>query len=173
LKLQTRLSLKVALLGAGLLQTVGTSHAFTQNTTATFHVGATIVAQCIINSTTDLSFGTGVGVIAADINQTFSNVLSVQCTNSTAYAIGLSAGLGATATVAARQMTGPGSATVTYALYQDSGYSTVWGTTPATDTVGATGNGAPQTYTIYGKVPTQTTPAPGAYQDTITVTVYY
>jgi spore coat protein U-like protein len=115
---------------------------------------------------------TSVGVLSSDLTQTFTNVLSVQCTNSTDYAIGLSAGTGSGATVAARKMTGPASATVTYSLYSDS-YTTVWGTSSGVDTVGATGNGAAQTYTIYGKVPTQTTPAPGVYSDTVTVTVYY
>ncbi|WP_163468383.1 spore coat protein U domain-containing protein, partial [Klebsiella michiganensis] len=28
-------------------------------------------------------------------------------------------------------------------------------------------------YTVYGRVPVQTTPAPGTYTDTITVTVTY
>jgi spore coat protein U-like protein len=39
--------------------------------------------------------------------------------------------------------------------------------------VSATGNGADQTFTIYGRVPAQTTPAPGTYTDTVTVTVTY
>ena len=37
----------------------------------------------------------------------------------------------------------------------------------------ATGNGALQSYTIYGRVPPQTTPKPGTYADTITLTVTY
>ncbi|MCE3520182.1 spore coat protein U domain-containing protein, partial [Escherichia coli] len=35
------------------------------------------------------------------------------------------------------------------------------------------GSGAAQPYTVYGRVPVQTTPAPGTYTDTITVTVTY
>ena len=34
-----------------------------------------------------------------------------------------------------------------------------------------TGNGTGQNYTVYGRVPPQTTPAPGTYTDTITVKV--
>jgi spore coat protein U-like protein len=49
----------------------------------------------------------------------------------------------------------------------------VWGTTINTDAVHAIGNGASQSYTVYGRVPAQTTPAPAAYTDTITVTVTY
>jgi spore coat protein U-like protein len=49
----------------------------------------------------------------------------------------------------------------------------VWGITIGTDTVSATGNGAAQTHTVYGRVPAQTTPAPATYSDTVTVTVTY
>ena len=49
----------------------------------------------------------------------------------------------------------------------------MWGNTVGTDTQAATGTGAAQTYTIYGRIPPQTTPAPATYSDTITVTVTY
>jgi outer membrane usher protein len=39
--------------------------------------------------------------------------------------------------------------------------------------VASTGNGASQPFTVYGRVPPQTTPTPGAYSDTVTVTVTY
>ena len=66
-----------------------------------------------------------------------------------------------------------GGATINYSLYTDSGRSTVWGNTVGTDTVSATGNGAAQSFTVYGQVPLQTTPAPALYTDTITLTVSY
>ena len=49
----------------------------------------------------------------------------------------------------------------------------MWGNTVGTDTVSATGSGASQAYTVYGRVPMQTTPAAATYTDTITVTVTY
>jgi spore coat protein U-like protein len=39
--------------------------------------------------------------------------------------------------------------------------------------VSGTGIGSSQNYTVYGRVQAQTTPAPGTYTDTITVTVTY
>jgi spore coat protein U-like protein len=69
-------------------------------------------------------------------------------------------------------MTNGGNA-VTYSLYFDSGRTTVWGNTIGTDTVAATGSGSSQSYTVYGRVPAQSTPGPAAYADTITVTVTY
>ena len=66
-----------------------------------------------------------------------------------------------------------GAATVSYSMYSNAGRTTNWGNTVGTDTVAATGNGAAQSYTVYGRVPPQTTPAPGTYTDTITATVTY
>ena len=36
-----------------------------------------------------------------------------------------------------------------------------------------TGNGSAQTLTVYGQIAAQTTPAPGAYADTVNVTVTF
>jgi spore coat protein U-like protein len=137
--------------------------------TTTFTVQMTIAASCIINSASTLNFGTS-GVIAANVDQT--STLAVQCTNTTPYNIGLDAGTGTGATVAARKMTN-GANTITYSLYSDTGRTTVWGNTIGTNTVTATGSGASQPFTVYGRVPPQSTPAAALYTDTITVTVTY
>jgi spore coat protein U-like protein len=111
-----------------------------------------------------------VGVIATAINQT--STLQVQCTSTTPYDIGLNAGTATGATVTSRKMTS-GSNTISYSLFSDSGMTTNWGQTIGTDTVSSTGTGGTQSFTVYGQVPAQSTPAPGAYSDTITVTVTY
>ena len=167
MKLQSRFYLKGALIGACLLQLVSASQATT--TTSTFTVQATIISSCTINSASTLNFGS-IGVLIAAVNQT--STLQVQCTNTTPYNIGLDAGTGTGATVAVRKLTN-GANTVNYSLYSDSGHTVVWGNTVGTNTVAATGNGAAQSYTVYGQVPTQTTPAPATYTDTITITVTY
>jgi spore coat protein U-like protein len=138
--------------------------------TANFQVRITIQTSCIVVSANDLDFGTQ-GVLSTNVD--VPTTLSVQCTTSTPYNIGLNAGTGAGATVAVRKMTGPSSNTVNYSLYQDAPRSVVWGNTVGTDTVAGTGTGAAQSYTVYGRVPPQTTPIPGLYTDTITVTVTY
>jgi spore coat protein U-like protein len=116
-----------------------------------------------------LNFGSQ-GVLVANVDNT--STLQVQCTNTTPYNIGLDAGTGSGATVAARKMSS-GANTITYSLYRDSGRATVWGNTVGTNTVSGIGNGASQAYTVYGRVPPQTTPAAATYTDTITVTVTY
>jgi spore coat protein U-like protein len=156
-----------ALAASFLIPWTGTSHA--ASTTTTFAVQATITATCTINSASTLNFGT-LGVLAANTDQT--STIQVTCTNTTPYNIGLDVGTGSGATVAVRKLTS-GGATVNYTLYSDSGRTTVWGNTVSTDTVAGTGSGSSQNYTVYGRIPAQTTPAPGNYADTITVTVTY
>ena len=72
-----------------------------------------------------------------------------------------------------RKMTGPASAVLSYAMYQDSARSVNWGMTIGTDTVTGTGNGSAQAITVYGQLPAGQYVAPGAYSDTITATVTY
>ena len=145
----------------------GAAHAATATTS--FQVQLTIQAQCLINSASTLNFGTQ-GVLSANVDQT--SAIQVQCTNTTPYNIGLDAGTGAGATVTTRKLTG-GGATINYSLYSDSARTSVWGNTIGTNTVASTGTGAAQSFTVYGRIPSQTTPAPATYTDTITVTVTY
>ena len=135
----------------------------------TLGVSLTINAGCTVSSS-PVAFPAQ-GVLSSTVNQTGS--VAVVCTNSTPYNVELDEGAGASATVTSRLMTGPSSATVAYALYQDSSHTTNWGKTDNTDTVAGTGNGSTQTLTVYGQILTQTTPAPGAYADTVNVKVTF
>lgn len=138
--------------------------------TANFDVTLTVQADCAI-AANPLGFGTK-GVLGANVDA--QTTVSVTCSNTTPYQVGLNAGLGTGATVANRLMTGgKTSATVAYQLYQDTARSTVWGNTQGTDTVGGTGSGAAQAINIYGRVKAQATPAPDTYKDTVTATVYF
>lgn len=129
---------------------------------------ATVLSNCNV-SATDISFGAN-GLLLSTI--TAMGQVNVTCTNGTPYNVGLNAGTGTGATVAARKMTLNGSA-ITYSIYQDAAYSTIWGNTINTDTASGTGIGSSQFITMYGRVPAQTTPAPGMYSDTIIVTLTY
>jgi spore coat protein U-like protein len=145
-------------------------------TTAQFGVQLQITAECVINSTATLDFGSSgvLGGAAGSTNTDQSSTLQVQCTNTTPYDIGMDAGQTAGGAVSQRLLFNSGTnSTVKYNLYTDAGRSTIWGNTVGTDTVHATGSGASQSYTIYGRVPPQTTPAPATYSDTITVTITY
>jgi spore coat protein U-like protein len=139
--------------------------------TVNFDVTMKIIADCII-SANNLDFGQSQGVLATAVN--VNTTLSVTCTNTTPYNIGLNAGTGTGSTVAARLMSGTGAntSTVAFNLYQTAG-ATNWGNTQGTDTKSGTGTGSAQTLTVYGNVPAQATPQPDSYKSTITATVYF
>jgi len=135
--------------------------------TTTFGVNATVQATCLVSATA-MAFGTYTGVVA-----TSTSAVSVTCTNTTPYNVGLSAGLATGATVTTRSMTGPASALLGYALFSDSARTVNWGQTIGTDTVTGTGNGSVQAITVYGQAAAAQYVAPGVYTDTITATVTY
>jgi spore coat protein U-like protein len=167
LKSQSRLWRHLAFVTICLLLLGNNSSA--TSVTSTFTTQVTIAAACTINSAVALNFGSQ-GALGANVDQTAT--LQIQCTNTTNYNIGLDAGTGTGATVAVRKMMSGGNA-VNYSLYSDSGRTTVWGNTVGSDTVTAVANGASQSFTLYGRIPAQTTPAPGAYSDMVTVTIMY
>jgi spore coat protein U-like protein len=146
------------------------SSANAQTATTSFGVSLTIEAECTI-AATDMAFGTTTIVGTA---ATATSALTVQCTEGIDYSIGLDAGLGPTATIGARQLTGPGGELVTYSLFQDPAFATVWGVTPGVNTVdSAAATGAAETITVYGRVPSGQSAPAGTYTDTITATITY
>lgn len=159
---------RVGLAILGLVAGTGTCIPAT-STPATFSVQMTITASCTITSTSTLNFGSQT-LLTSAVDQTAT--LQVQCTSGTPYNIAMDAGTASGSTVTTRKMTS-GSNTVNYSLFRDAGRTQNWGSTVSSDTVSGTGNGSAQSHTIYGRVPAQTSPAPGSYTDTITVTVEY
>jgi len=160
----TQASVAYAYSTVGTCATIGSSHA----TSASFSVSATDVTTCAVNAST-LNFGAA-GVLRSALDATSS--VAVTCTNSAPYTLALDGGLSAATNPAQRKMTLGGQA-ITYGLYQDSGRSQPWGDSTGTNTVAGTGSGLTQTFTVYGRVPAQTTPAPGTYTDTVVVTLSY
>ena len=148
----------------------GAAHAQSTTTPANLGVSITITDECSVGTIVPVAFGS-TGALSANIDATGS--VDVTCTVDTDYEIALDAGDGATATVSERQMTGPDDATIIYSLYSDDQFEVVWGDTLEDNTVTSSGTGTAQTHTIYGRVPPQTTPAPGAYSDTVSVVVHY
>lgn len=146
---------------------VACSPAFAATASNTIGVSATVQATCLI-STTPMSFGTYTGVVA---NSTAT--LSVTCTSTTPYDVALDPGTATGATVNSRQMTGPNSTLLNYALFSDSARTINWGQTVGTDTVHGVGSGSAQTVTVYGQVAENQYVAPGDYSDTITATINY
>jgi spore coat protein U-like protein len=159
----TALIAAVGVLTLGLASTA--AHAATASTT--FVVKADVQATCLVSAST-LNFGTYNGAQ----NDAASNV-SVTCTNTTPYKVGLDAGLATGATVTSRKMQDGTGQFLNYAIFSDSGRTTNWGNTPGTDTVNQAGNGSAQSIPVYGRIAQNQYVTPGAYSDTITATVNY
>lgn len=145
------------------------SGSFSSTSTTTYTLSATVAAQCDPSFAVDtLDFGTQ-GLLTTDFDAIA--IVRPRCTNTTPYQIGLDNGLYASGNT--RRLRSGAGAYVTYELYRDSSRSLRWGNTLDVDTVSGTGSAAVQNVTIYGRVPSQVTPAAGIYTDTVTVTIHY
>lgn len=156
-----------------LLSAVQPSSATTVQTSTTFNVTAQVNAACVINLASALVFPAYAPNQGAQVS---TSTISVNCTRTTPFNIGLNAGIGSGATVSNRIMTS-GTHTLNYSLYQDAGHSLAWGNTVGTNTLAGTGGGLTSgtaiTKTVYGQIPNQPNTPPGNYADTVTVTVSY
>jgi spore coat protein U-like protein len=146
------------------IMTLGLAPSSSQAATATapIAVSATVVATCVVSATA-MGFGNYTGVVA-----TATSTVTVQCTNTTPYTVGLNAGTSSGSSVTARKMTGAVGIYLNYGLYSDAAYQNNFVTTAS-----LTGNGSGQPITVYGSVPAGQYVAPGSYNDTITATVTY
>jgi spore coat protein U-like protein len=130
--------------------------------------------ECRVGTVSSLEFGTS-GLLTSAIDA--ATAVSVTCTSTTPFRVGLNQGNGVGATTLVRKMTRTAAplSTVDYGLYRDLGRSQSWGNDTATgnDTQSGTGSGTAASYPIYGRVPPQNTPEPGDYQDTVVLTVAF
>jgi spore coat protein U-like protein len=137
-------------------------------TVSTFQVTGTVTANCAV-SATNLVFPPQ-SVINTLVDAQ-SNIF-VTCTTSAPYWIGLDGGA-AIATDPTQRKMKLGAQTITYGLYRDAARSLPWGATKDINTASGTGSAISTTFPVYGRMPAQSTPAPGAYQDTVVVTVNF
>lgn len=139
--------------------------------TGTLTVTATVLKACTISGGT-LAFGNYDPTSASPLNA--STTLTLTCTPSTSYDIGMDSGIGSGASVSLRQMSLVTN-TLGYKLFRDSGRTQNWGNTVGTDTLHATSSSSSLTNTInvYGQIPAGEAAITGAYADTVTVTVTY
>lgn len=154
-----RFGLVSFLLGCNLL---------TNSQTTTFTVTANVPPTCRV-TTNNLDFGNA-SILGSAHDAAAS--LTPTCTSGTAYLIGLDGGLAGATDPTQRRMS-KGAEFVTYGLYRDAARALPFGSTLGVDTLAGTGSGLAQTVTIHGRVPSQATPSPGLYADTIVATVVY
>jgi spore coat protein U-like protein len=136
---------------------------------------ATILANCHL-SATPLNFGSA-SLLTSNVDAIA--MLTVQCTNTTPYSIGLDNGSNASGSQ--RRMVNGATNYISYNLYTDAARSSAWNTTTSASSctgggsscVLGTGTGSNQSITVYGRVPPQVAPAVGTYSDTVIVTVTF
>lgn len=136
-------------------------------TTTTFRVSSFVAARCSI-SATNLAFGTYTGT---ELDAT--SKISVTCSNTTPYEVGLSGGL--LGRVGNRQMTGLDTRFrgLQYSLSKDAARRENWGDGRGRDTVSGVGSGTTQLLTVYGRVERNQSFNPGLYFDIITATITF
>lgn len=144
---------------------------------ATIGVTATLLPACTAGTTSGssttfgtLSFG-NYASLSSVINATSAQLagsIRVNCINGLSYKILIDGG--SSGNVNSRNMVNTSNAAlkVLYNLYTSASFGTIWDNTVG---LSDTGNGADQWHTVYGRVPSQTTPAAGSYQDIVNVTV--
>lgn len=148
----------------------------------TFQVTATVVASCEVGVTSDLAFGDYNPLKPVDgSNGQASTQVNVTCTNGTDFVVALNYGSHG-GSASARFMSAGGGNKLAYNLYTHPSYTSVWkDKTVCNDPNGSsascaygTGDGsAADTFTVYGRIKATDTPVPGAYSDTVTVTVTF
>ena len=150
--------------------------------TGTLTVKATITNSCVLNTSATgttanavLDFGTLSSLasnVDADTTTTGGTAIKVLCNNTVPWTLAFDGGKNAQSTQ--RNMIGGATSDefIPYNLFSDSNRATAIGI--ATTAYSGTGNGAPQTVNVYGRIPAGSTlPSAGSYVDTVTVTVTY
>ena len=131
-----------------------------------FTVSTTVAKQCLVTAASDVNLGSQ---LASATNVDANGNISVTCSNTTPYTVGLRPSNGST--TGAGVMSAPAGNTdqVPYQLYRDAARTAAWGTAA---TASNTGSGAAQPFTVYVRVPSADY-RPGSYSDTVTVVVNY
>lgn len=165
-------------LALGLSAALLSAPVFAATVTGNLTVKAHVNASCVVNTGAAnggnalLDFGTVTSTLAnVDVDTTMgtNSGLSVICTNTTGYSV--TADNGQNNASGQRRMKN-GTNYLAYNLYSDGARTNAFPTTGTT--LSFTGNGTAQTVPIYGRIPSGTPlPAPGDYQDLVTLTVTY
>jgi len=134
---------------------------------------ATVNPACGAYVTAPMDFGVNTGAVASNIDRTAR--FSLTCVNRSPFQVGLDNGSHADGAGNRRMRDGSSGALLPYELYRDAARTQRWGNVLNSTTVSGTGTGAAQDLTIYGRVPPAagTSTPPGAYTDTVTVTITY
>jgi spore coat protein U-like protein len=131
-------------------------------------VSADVIDNCTI-STTALTFGNYDPIVtnlSAELDNT--GMVTITCTKDDVVSVAL--GMGENAVDTQRKMA-DGAELLNYSLFSDPGRLTVWN--DSVNPVSATGTGAAQNLTVYGRVDAGQNVSAGTYTDTVIATVTF
>ena len=135
--------------------------------TASFSVTATVLASCQV-STPASAYGANT---AARVNA--ASPASVTCTSPTPYNVSLSAELAPSVTVTTLKTAGSASDSPGSSLLPNSAHTVSRGRVAGAGTVAGTGSAPSHPYASYGRAAWPQNIAPGAFADSVTVTITY
>lgn len=144
-------------------------------TTADVAISATVVSSCSITAL-PVAFGNydALSTTPDDATGSVAVTCSVGSNPKIWLGQGLNAGGGSTAAVPVRRMVNGGTNFLSYQLYQEAGYTNIWGGTDGSSPAAATAtNLNPVTSTIHGRIPINQASTVGAYSDTVVATVNF
>jgi spore coat protein U-like protein len=139
----------------------------------TLSASATVMTNCKID-TNDVTFAQQYDPLSSSA-LTGTGTVTITCTKGAAATVGLSAGANAAHAVGTTRAMAGGSDYLSYDLFQDSGYSSVWGNTTGTLlSPGAADNKTPRPFTVYANIPAgQDITGGKSYSDSLQATVNF
>jgi spore coat protein U-like protein len=179
--MKTQLAAALALAAFGFAVS---ANAATSPATATFQVLMKINKACTVTAgaASNIQIGAVAGVDSNSGANSGNSTISVTCSKTTPYFIGLapSAANGGTNNATGNMISTTAPATntdkVPYTLYQDAAFGTIWGNTATSSAAGngkgGTGSGSAQSLTVYAQAPSANF-TPDSYADTVTVNVNF
>jgi len=152
---------------------LATAPAFAATATSNFTVTASVANNCTI-STTAIAFGAYDPIVThASTPLDATGSVTITCTKGATTTIGLGPGANAPGTSTTRAMVAGGNK-LDYEIYQETGRTTVWGTSGAgLLTPAAAPDKSPRAFTTYGRIPAGQDVPSGSYSDTVTATVNF
>jgi len=155
---------------AGLV--VGHSaHLSAGNAAASIAAGATVINNCKI-TTSDLTFTSYDPLAASDVTGT--GTVTIACTKGASPTVALSVGANPTHATGTTRAFNNGTSYLSYEIYKDSNYATVWGDAgSAVLTAGAAPDKNGRSFTAYAKIPAGQDIVAGTYSDGMTATVNF
>jgi spore coat protein U-like protein len=148
--------------------------AFAATETSNMAVSVDITNSCTISAGA-LAFGSYDPVAGTQVDGTAD--LTVACTEGSTNGItlgqGANADSGSSDAAPLRRMTDGSSNFLSYALFSDSGRSTVWGNTVGTDVDYVAADSSSATVTVYGRIAAAQSAPAGTYTDTVVATIEF